>query len=242
MIDAAEANKAKADPFPVPHRRGDPFALRRPIVQLVRMRLLAIRRLLVVLPLLIGGCNAVPPPVENPGGWRGPASSEVGQRVQDALQRARRSTARLGDDTVELMLVHAFLENRKLSNEDLLRLSDVTVDQFEDSEEDREIILEAVPDARRLPTHHFAVDLLSALTAISPDELSQRAPGLGVAGAVGVFLFAPSYARLQRSTALHDCTDYLRVAGIPSVNGAVWGTEDRDLSAIKSFVFGVPYG
>jgi len=222
--------------------RAGALASRSLIPQRVSMRSIAIRRILIVLVLFAGGCNGVPRPVENPGAWRGPANSVVGQRVQDALQHARRSTARLGNDTVELMLVHAFLENRRLSNEDLLRISNVTVDQFEDSEEDREIILEAVPNARDLPAHHFAVDLLSALTTIDPEELSEHAPGLGVAGAVGTgLLFAPSYVRLQRSTALHDCTDYLRVAGIPSVNRAVWGTEGRLLSAIESFVFGVPY-
>jgi len=45
---------------------------------------------------------------------------------------------------------------------------------------------------------------------------------------------------MKRSTALHDTTDCFRGAGVSGVNKAVWGVENRILSALKS-LGGVPY-
>ena len=45
----------------------------------------------------------------------------------------------------------------------------------------------------------------------------------------------------QRSTALHDFTDYLRGAGLKGLNKAVWGVENRVLSALVSAVGGGRY-
>lgn len=176
------------------------------------------------------------------GAWRGAPDSEVGRAVATMLQRAQQSNLTLGSDSVVNMLSKAILDNRSISNEQLLAMSRVPLEKLADSPEDRAATLKAIPDARERDSHKFTVALLSAVTGVDPQQLSQVAPGLGMTGSPNSpVLFAPESDRVKRSTALHDFTDYMRAAGVAGINKAVWGTEDRVLSALKSYLFGVPY-
>jgi hypothetical protein len=177
-----------------------------------------------------------------PWAFRGSPDSEVGKAVQGMLDRARQVKVTLGGESVEHMLTEAILANPKISNDKLLEMSRVPLEKLSDSPEDRAETERRVPGSRNLDSHKFTVGLLSSITGIDPAKLSEASPGLGLTGAPGTpILFAPQRSGLQRSTALHDTTDYLRGAGVSGVNKAVWGVENRILSALKSFLFGVPY-
>ncbi|HYV44526.1 MAG TPA: hypothetical protein VFA20_06665 [Myxococcaceae bacterium] len=180
-------------------------------------------------------------PAQSPWAFRGSPDSEIGRAVQSMVDRARQCGTKLGGESVEQMLTKAILSNRKISNEKLLEMSRVPLEKLSDSPEDQAEIERRVPGSRKLDSHQFTVGLLSAITGIDPKKLSQAAPGLGVTGAPGTpILFAPPWTGLKRSTALHDTTDYFRGAGVKGVNKAVWGVENRILSALKS-LGGVPY-
>jgi hypothetical protein len=181
-------------------------------------------------------------PAQSPWAFRGSPDSEVGKAVQAMVDRARQCDTKLGGESVEQMLTKGILSNKKISNEKLLEMSRVPLEKLADSPEDQKETERRVPGSRNLDSHKFTVGLLSAITGVDPKQLSQAAPGLGLTGAPGTpVLFAPKSSGLQRSTALHDTTDYLRGAGVSGVNKAVWGVENLVLSALKSFVFGVPY-
>jgi len=121
-------------------------------------------------------------------------------------------------------------------------MGNVTLEQLAPSPEDRAKILKKVPNAQELPVHKFTVALMSAATGIDAQKLSDAVPDLGLTGAPGTpLLYAAKTERMQRSTALHDFTDYLRGAGIKGLNKAVWGVEDRILSAIVSATGGGRY-
>ena len=177
-----------------------------------------------------------------PWAFRGGPETAVGKAIQGMVDRARQFDVKLGGDSVERMLTEGLLKNPKLSNETLLQMSKVTLDQLAESPEDQAEIERRVPGSRDLDSHKFTVGLLSAITGVDPRALSREAPGLGLTGAAGTpLLFAPKKTGLQRSTALHDTTDYLRGAGVKGVNKAVWGVEGRVISAFLSLVRGVPY-
>jgi len=158
------------------------------------------------------------------------------------VNRARQFDVKLGGDSVERMLTEAFLKNPKITNDQLMQIGRVPLERLAESPEDQAEIERRVPGSRNLASHQFTVGLLSSLTGLDPRQLSQAAPGLGVTGAPGTpILFAPGSTGLQRSTALHDTTDYLRGAGVQGLNKAVWGVENRVISALISLVRGVPY-
>jgi len=177
-----------------------------------------------------------------PWAFRGGPETEIGRTIQGMVNRARQFDVKLGGDSVERMLTEAFLKNPKITNDQLMQIGRVPLERLAESPEDQAEIERRVPGSRNLASHQFTVGLLSSLTGLDPRQLSQAAPGLGVTGAPGTpILFAPGSTGLQRSTALHDTTDYLRGAGVQGLNKAVWGVENRVISALISLVRGVPY-
>ena len=179
-----------------------------------------------------------------PGAWRGGPDTEVGKAISGMLSRIRSSDAagiQIKGDTIESLFSRAILDNKHLSNDQLLAMTHVTLDQLADGPSDSAKILKKIPNARELPVHKFTVAMLAAATGVDPKALSEASPGLGMTGAPDVFVFAAGGEGLQRSTALHDFTDYLRGAGVKGVNKAVWGVENRVLSAIVSAVGGGRY-
>jgi len=180
-------------------------------------------------------------PAQSPWAFRGSPDSEIGRTVQGMVNRARQFDVKLGGDSVERMLTQGILANPKVTNEMLLQMSRVPLEKLADLPEDRAEVERRVPGSRQLACHQFTVGMLSAITGADPKALSQATPSLGLTGAPGTpLLFAPKRTGLQRSTALHDTTDYLRGAGVKGVNKAVWGVENRVLSALRS-LGGVPY-
>ncbi|MFL5344441.1 MAG: hypothetical protein ACJ8AT_06595 [Hyalangium sp.] len=179
-----------------------------------------------------------------PGAWRGGPDTEVGKAIAGMITRMRASDAsgiQIKGDTMESLFTRAILDNKHLSNDQLLAMSKVKLEQLADGPEDSAKILKKIPNARDLPVHKFTVGMLAAVTGVDPKALSEASPGLGMTGAPDVFVFAAGSEGLQRSTALHDFTDYLRGAGVKGVNKAVWGVENRVLSAIVSAVGGGRY-
>jgi hypothetical protein len=179
-----------------------------------------------------------------PGAWRGGPDTEVGKAISGMLSRLRSSDAagiQIKGDTIESLFSRAILDNKHITNDQLLAMTHVTLDQLADGPEDSAKILKKIPNARELPVHKFTVAMLAAATGVDPKALSEASPGLGMTGAPDVFVFAAGGEGLQRSTALHDFTDYLRGAGVKGVNKAVWGVENRVLSAIVSAVGGGRY-
>jgi hypothetical protein len=180
-----------------------------------------------------------------PGAWRGGPDTPVGKAIAGMMERLRASDAagiKLKGDTMESLFTRAILDNKHVSNEQLLAITNVKLEQLATSPEDRAKVLKKVPNARELPVHKFTVGMLAAATGIDPKALSEACPDLGLTGAPGTpLLYAAKTERMQRSTALHDFTDYLRGAGVKGMNKAVWGVEDRILSAAVSALGGGRY-
>ncbi len=177
-----------------------------------------------------------------PGAWRGGPDTEVGKAIKTMLDRANQTQITIRGDTPASLLGRAILDNPRISNEQLMQMANVTLEQLSDSPEDRQVVLKKIPNARELDVHKFTVAMLAAATGLDPKELSHVCPDLGMTGAPGTpLLYAPKTERMKRSTALHDFTDYLRGAGLKGLNKAVWGVEDRILSAAVSALGGGRY-
>jgi len=175
-----------------------------------------------------------------PWAFRGGPNTEVGKAIQVMVDRARKFDMKLGGDSVERMLTEGILKNPKVTNEMILKMSKVPLEKLADTPADKAAIERRVPGSRETPTHKFTVALLSAITGVDPKKLSEASPGLGLTGTPSTRLVVPERPGLQRSTALHDTTDYLKHAGVDGLNKAVWGSESSFWSAIKSAA-GVPY-
>lgn len=192
-----------------------------------------------------GQVSRAAPAQPMPGAWRGGPDTPVGKAIAGMIERMRASDAagiQLKGDTIESLFTRAILDNKHVSNEQLLAISQVKLEQLATSPEDRAKVLKKVPNARELPVHKFTVAMLAAATGLDPKALSEACPDLGLTGAPGTpLLYAAKTERMQRSTALHDFTDYLRGAGIKGLNKAVWGVENRVLSAVVSAVGGGRY-
>jgi hypothetical protein len=185
------------------------------------------------------------PAQPTPGAWRGGPDTEVGRAVQamwTRMQQMPGNDIRIKGDTPASLMGRAILDSKHVTNEQLIAMSKVTVDQLATDPASRQKVLDKVPNARELPVHKFTVAMLSAATGIDPKKLSEACPDLGLTGAPGTpLLYAAKTERMQRSTALHDFTDYLRGAGIQGLNKAVWGVEGRIASALVSAVGGGRY-
>ena len=176
------------------------------------------------------------------GTWRAPADSELGRTINGMLERLKQCPITIKGDTPESLFRRAILDNKHVTNEQLMEMSKVTLDKLDSGPETRAKVLKKVPNARELPVHQFTVPMLSAATGIDAKKLSEACPDLGLTGAPNTpLLYAAKGEKMQRSTALHDFTDYLRGAGLKGMNKAVWGVEDRVLSAIVSAVGGGRY-
>lgn len=184
--------------------------------------------------------NSKPPGIAT---WRGPADSEIGRTVARMLKNLQAYDGpKIKGDTPESLFRRSILDNRRISNEQLLAMRNVTLDQIADSPKAKAKVYKKVPNVRDLPVHKFTVALMSAATGIDADRLSEATPSLGLTGATNTpILYAAKSERVQRSTALHDFTDYLRGAGVKGINKAVWGVENRVLSALVSFFGGGRY-
>jgi len=185
------------------------------------------------------------PAQPTPGAWRGGPDTEVGKAVQamwTRMQQMPGNDTRIKGDTPASLMGRAILDSKHVTNEQLIAMSKVSLEQLATDPASRQKVLDKVPNARELPVHKFTVAMLSAATGIDPQQLSEACPDLGLTGAPNTpLLYAAKSERMQRSTALHDFTDYLRGAGIKGLNKAVWGVENRILSAAVSALGGGRY-
>ncbi|MBM7114611.1 hypothetical protein [Archangium primigenium] len=176
------------------------------------------------------------------GTWRGSADSEVGRTINTMLERLKTCDIKIKGDTPESLFRRAILDNKHVTNEQIMAMSKVTLEQLDSGPDTRAKVLKKIPNARELPVHKFTVAMMSAATGIDPQKLSEACPDLGMTGAPNTpLLYAAKTERMQRSTALHDFTDYMRGAGVKGMNKAVWGVEDRVLSAAVSALGGGRY-
>lgn len=183
-----------------------------------------------------------PPAAPVAGAWRGGPNTEVGRAIQTMRARLQDVNITIKGDTPSSLFDRAILDNKHVTNAQILEMSKVKLEQLATDPKDRAKVLEKVPNARELPVHQFTVAMLSAVTGIDRAALSEACPDLGLTGAPGTpLLYAAKTERMQRSTALHDFTDYMRGAGVKGMNKAVWGVENRILSAIVSAAGGGRY-
>jgi len=167
------------------------------------------------------------------GSWRGGPDTEIGRAIQTMMARMDQCQVTLNGDTPSSLFSRAILDNRHVTNEQILAMANVKLEQLTDSPEDRAKVLKKIPNAQQLDSHKFTVAMLAAATGVDAQKLSEMTPSLGMTGAPGTpLLYAPKTPAMQRGTAMHDFTDYLRGAGIQGLNKAVWGVENRILSAL----------
>jgi hypothetical protein len=167
------------------------------------------------------------------GSWRGGPDTEIGRTIQTMMARMDQCQITIKGDTPSSLFSRAILDNRHVTNEQILAMANVKLEQLTDSPEDRAKVLKKIPNAQQLDSHKFTVAMLAAATGVDAQKLSELTPSLGMTGAPGTpVLYAPKTAAMQRGTAMHDFTDYLRGAGIQGLNKAVWGVENRILSAL----------
>lgn len=170
-----------------------------------------------------------------PFSFRGTPDSEVGKAITAMLDRMKASGVTMNGDSVDQFFTRNILENKKVTNEQLLAMTKIPLSKLETDAETKAKVLKKIPNARELPSHKFTVALMAGATGIDPAKLSEACPDLGMTGAPGTPLFyAPTSKHMQASTALHDFTDYLRGAGLAGMNKAVWGSENRVISALIS--------
>jgi hypothetical protein len=175
-----------------------------------------------------------------PGAWRGGPDTEVGKAIAGMRERLRAADSQLNvrfeGDSMESLFNRAILDNRGVTNAQLLAMGNVKLEQLATPEADRQWVERRFPNSRQLDEHKFTVGLLSAATGLDAEKLSAAAPDLGLVGSAGrrVLWQADNDAH-RRSTALHDFTDFLRGAGIEGLNRAVWGDESSTGSALTSY-------
>jgi hypothetical protein len=164
------------------------------------------------------------------------------QAMMTRIQQSPGANVTIRGDTPASLFGRAILDNPNISNEQILAMSRVRLDQLALSPEARDAVLARVPNARQLPVHDFTVAMVAGATGLDPRAVSEACPDLGVTGAPDTpVFFASGMGSLQRATALHDFTDNMRAVGIEGVNRGVWGSESRVWSAIISAVGGGRY-
>ncbi len=128
------------------------------------------------------------------------------------------------------------VENQNIGDDQILSFRLVTIDHLAASAEVQQRVLERIPNARELPSHRYAVALLAGVSGLAPEEISMAAPDLGLIGSArrDDADFSTPSAQLERSTAIHDFTDWISGDPVPFLNRSVWGVESSEGSAMVS--------
>lgn len=163
---------------------------------------------------------------------RGPDARRV---ILETLKNLSRQEAR--DPSLEILGVKPsliywkrFAANGLMTDEQITGISEVKIEKLRRTPEQIAEIKAQFPNYAELPAHKMAVALLSAITGIDPQELSDQCPDLGLSGTPGTSLWIPGEGCLEFGTpgeyqlanVLHDTTDFLDQAGVPGINFAVW--------------------
>lgn len=175
---------------------------------------------------------------------RGPEARRV---ILETLKRLSGQEAR--DPSLEILGVKPsliywkqFAANPLMTDEQITAISQVKIEKLERTPDQIAKIKAQFPNYAELPSHKMAVALLSAITGIDPQELSDKCPDLGLSGTPGTRLWIPGEGCLEFGTpgeyqlanALHDTTDFLDQAGVPGINFAVWPDASSLGSALNS--------
>jgi hypothetical protein len=170
---------------------------------------------------------------------RSPEAAKAAYTMLARLNRMEREGRKLevGGVTAEEVLRKTVIGNPKVSDDMLVKMGSRTLQQLVPGDKEREEIEARQPGSRELDSHKLAVAMLSAATGIDPSQLSKYGPDLGLSGTAGapIGLRRPETTGDHLTTAMHDFTDTLKDAGITGMNDAVWGTDDKVFSALRSF-------
>jgi len=175
---------------------------------------------------------------------RGPQARQVILETLARLSRLefRDPSLQILDVKPSLIYWTKFAANPDMRDEQLTGIAAVKIESLQRTPEEIARIKGQFPNYAELPSHKMAVALLSGITGIPAQELSDKCPDLGLSGTPDTRLWVPGEGCLEFGTpgeyqlanALHDTTDFLDQAGVPFVNWAVWGEASSFGSALVS--------
>ena len=155
--------------------------------------------------------------------------------TDEMLKRLSKSKAFVGGETPKSMFEKYILNNRNIPDDMIRKMNNVPLSKLADSPADSKRALERIPNVRETKNHKFTVDLLAGITGHDPAALSKAAPALGMTGTPSTVFWNPQTPPVQRFTALHDATSYLKDAGVPGLNQKMWGVDNNVASAVLGF-------
>ena len=153
------------------------------------------------------------------------------------LQRLSKSKAWLAGETPKSMFEKYILNNRNISDDMIRQMTKdrVPLRKLADSPADAKRALQRIANVRDTKNHKFTVDLLAGITGHAPAAISKAAPALGMTGTPSTVFWNPKSPPVQRFTALHDATSYLKDAGVKGLNEKMWGIDNNVASALLGF-------
>ena len=161
--------------------------------------------------------------------------------VDGMLRRLDASESRIDGRSPRDLFEQHILNNPKVTDDQIRRMAEVTVDQVGDSRRGKRRTLRRFPDVRESINHRFTVDLIAGITGMDPKALSEAKPSLGLTGSAQSVLsplWKSSVPEVQQFTAIHDATSVLQSAGVDGLNRAVWGQGSSAVSAVLNFPLG----
>ncbi|NEO34001.1 MAG: hypothetical protein F6K36_27020, partial [Symploca sp. SIO3C6] len=172
--------------------------------------------------------------------WRGGQGTEINKAISNLLDRSSLDRGNtVGGYTATRILVEKFLDDRNITNEQILEASNLTLDDF--TQPDPGAITNKYPEYQEFPGHQIAVDLLSIFTGESPSEVSAKLTGLGFTGTPGIAIAYAEDPVLLLGTIIHDFNSYIDDAlgdkgiQIKSFNESIYGVKDIKKSALAMY-------
>ena len=184
-------------------------------------------------------------------------SREARRVIDETMERLSGYTTRLGSGrglTPAETYDRFFARNSKISDEQIIAMSQYTLDQFrtpqETATERAEMAAFGIPPDST--PHRFNTQLVAGIMGVDPSEVSAAAPALGITGSPGrtARLRASGMSTetmkqsitdqlqihpepsLRMGTVLHDTTSYFDGLGL---NRSMWGIDDNEGSALVMF-------
>ncbi len=159
--------------------------------------------------------------------------------IDGMLARLDASDLIIDGDTPRSLFEREILNNPKVTDDQIRRMGEVSIDQISDSPSARRRTLRRFPDVQSSINHRFTRDLIAGITGLSPDAISNAKPSLGLTGSARFGpLWKSEVPEVQKFTALHDTTSVLQDAGVRGLNKAVWGQSSSVVSAVLNFPLG----
>ncbi|MEM7556553.1 MAG: calcium-binding protein [Cyanobacteria bacterium P01_A01_bin.84] len=150
--------------------------------------------------------------------------------------------------TASDIVVENFLDNKNVTNEQIIQASKLTLDDFYQPE--REAITSKFPNYQNNPVHRVSILVNSIISGLDPIAASRNLPGHGFTGTPGKLIANVEDDALALGTIVHDNTSYIDDAfsrkrirlkedeivdedleNVESLNKTVFGIESLILSA-----------